>query len=75
MTDKEFLNWIADRFVNVHGESENVDFVARLRVLAEKLDTNLDAFGQDRYDKGFLEGYKAGCLASRPIGERQESLW
>ena len=33
-TDAEFLNWIADRFVNVYGESENVDFVQRLRKIA-----------------------------------------
>jgi len=26
-----FLNWIADRIVNVYGESENVDFVIKLR--------------------------------------------
>jgi len=36
MNDKDFLNWIADRFVHVHGESENVDFVQRLRKLAAK---------------------------------------
>ena len=29
-TDK-FLDWVADRFVNVLGESPNVDFVQRLR--------------------------------------------
>ena len=34
MNDAECLNWIADRFVNVHGESENVDFVQRLRKIA-----------------------------------------
>jgi len=39
MTDSEFLNWIADRFVNVHNESPNVDFVSRLRSLASKLRT------------------------------------
>ena len=38
MTDKQFLNWIADRFVHVHGESENVDFVQRLRAIAESLE-------------------------------------
>lgn len=31
MTSKEFLDWVADRLVNVYGESENVDFVQRLR--------------------------------------------
>lgn len=32
--DSMFLNWIADRFVNAHGESPNVDFVLKLRELA-----------------------------------------
>jgi hypothetical protein len=35
--DELFLNWIADRFVNVHGESENVDFVQRLRRTADRI--------------------------------------
>lgn len=34
MDDRQFLTWIADRFVVVHGESNNVDFVTRLRALA-----------------------------------------
>lgn len=34
MSDSEFLDWLADRLVNVYGESENVDFVRRLRGLA-----------------------------------------
>lgn len=33
-TDK-FLHWIADRLIHVHGESENVDYVIRLRAMAE----------------------------------------
>jgi len=33
MSDKEFLNWIADRLVR-HGDNENVDFVHRLRYIA-----------------------------------------
>lgn len=32
-----FLEWIADRMVNVYGESPNVDFVLRLRLNAETL--------------------------------------
>lgn len=32
----EFLNWIADRLVYVHGESPNVDFVLALRRMATK---------------------------------------
>lgn len=34
ISDKDFLNWVADRFVHAHGESENVDFVRRLRKMA-----------------------------------------
>lgn len=33
----EFLDWIADRLVHVHGESENVDFVLSLRERTEAL--------------------------------------
>lgn len=32
----DFLDWIADRLVNVYGESENVDFVICLRRRAAK---------------------------------------
>lgn len=60
MTDKQFLNWLADRLIHVYGESECVDFVARLRVLAEKLETNLDTFGLCRFEEGFSQGYRAG---------------
>lgn len=35
--DGGFLNWVADRFVKVYKESENVDFVLRLREIAERL--------------------------------------
>lgn len=33
----EFLDWIGDRLVHVHGESENVDFVLSLRERTEAL--------------------------------------
>ena len=32
----DFLDWVADRLVNVYGESENVDFVICLRRRAAK---------------------------------------
>lgn len=32
----DFLEWIADRLVNVHGESPNVDFVLSLRERAKR---------------------------------------
>jgi hypothetical protein len=35
-TDSNFLNWVADRFVHVYGEREGVDFVIKLRDLADK---------------------------------------
>jgi len=38
MTDGEFLNWVADRFVNRYNEDENVDFVLALRRIAKKVD-------------------------------------
>lgn len=36
MKDRDFLNWVADRLVNVHGEPENVDFVLKVRQIAER---------------------------------------
>ena len=32
--DREFLEWIANRLVEVYGESPNVDFVLKLRQIA-----------------------------------------
>ena len=49
MNDKEFLNWVADRLVHVYGESENVDFVLKLRQIAgaqpagESVDPRMEA--------------------------------
>ena len=36
MTDQQFLNWIADRLVNVYGEPESIDFIIRLREIASQ---------------------------------------
>jgi hypothetical protein len=38
VSDAEFLNWIADRLIHVHGEPENVDFLLRLRCMADDLE-------------------------------------
>ena len=35
MSDSEFLNWIADRLVFVHGDMDGQDFIIRLRKMAE----------------------------------------
>lgn len=43
--DKEFLNWLADRLVNVYNESPNVDFVLKLKQIA------------DNMEKAYEEGY------------------
>jgi len=36
-TYEEFLTWVADRLVNVHGEKETFDYVLRLRELAASI--------------------------------------
>jgi len=41
-TDKEHLQWIHDRIVEVYGESKNVDFLIRMREIIDKQDTELN---------------------------------
>lgn len=41
MESKEFLNWLADRLVNVYGESPNVDFVIKTRDIPNKYDSRI----------------------------------
>lgn len=36
MGDSEFLSWVADRLVFVHGDMEGQDFIIRLRKMAEE---------------------------------------
>lgn len=36
--DKEFLNWLVDRLVNVYNENPNTDFVHKLRAIANNTD-------------------------------------
>lgn len=36
MTDKQFLHWIADRLVYVHGDQESGEFVQNLRKIADE---------------------------------------
>ena len=50
-TDKEHLQWIHDRIVEVYGESKNVDFLIRMRKIIDKQDDtelNLHSFRQQR---------------------------
>lgn len=37
MTDKEFLQWLHDRLVNVHNEHELFDYMHRLRAIIKSL--------------------------------------
>jgi hypothetical protein len=39
MTDKEHLQWIHDRIVNVYEENENVDFLIKMREIIENFNT------------------------------------
>ena len=41
-TDKEHLQWIHDRIVEVYGENENIDFLHRMRKIIDKQDTELN---------------------------------
>lgn len=36
MSDADFLDWVADRFVHVYGVEANMDYVLKLRRMAEK---------------------------------------
>jgi acetylglutamate kinase len=38
MTDQEFLIWIHQRLVLVHGEGPNVDYMHKLRAIIEQMD-------------------------------------
>lgn len=52
--DSEHLQWIHDRIVNVYNESENVDFLHRLRdIIKEVKDTEdgLEAYLKYRENK------------------------
>ena len=35
MNDKEFLKWIHERLIEVHGENRNVDYMHKLRSVIE----------------------------------------
>jgi len=50
MNNKEFLNWVADRFIHQYKESENVDFVHRLREIA-------NTFPEQRPHGVIFDGY------------------
>jgi len=44
MKDSEHLQWIHDRIINVYNESENVDFLIRLREIIKTTKDSEDGF-------------------------------
>lgn len=63
MFTPDFLDWVANRFVNVHDESPNVDFVQRLReeaakarLFIEELSKNTDFYELVKIDGPFMDG-------------------
>ena len=55
MRDKEFLFWLAARLIYMYGEDQDVDFVNKLRSIAEH--TPLDHTTPNSYDRLFHELY------------------
>ena len=55
--DADFLRWIADRQVNVHGDNPNLDYLHRLREIADALDVD-----DDVHEPSYLRGWNA-CRA------------
>lgn len=65
MKDSEFLNWIADRMVYVHGENPWFDYMQRLRQIAKdgvahkhSVNDCDDCWEIDR--DAYVEGQRAG---------------
>ena len=42
MSDADFLRWIHERLVNVHGENPSCDYMHRLRAIINSLSVDLD---------------------------------
>lgn len=40
LKDKDFLKWIHDRLIHVHGESPNVDYIHMLRSIIDTIPEN-----------------------------------
>lgn len=75
MNTPDFLNWVADRLVSVHGESPNVDFVLSLRERAEAMRVALPLFDNAAAMLALMERFDS-FAATRgfiyPLGSLQE---
>ena len=70
LSDREFLQWVADRLVLVYGESPNVDFVLRMREIVGTLSTD-PAWLKDPLNRGKLEFEAMRLELERLKQERQ----
>lgn len=61
--DGKFLDWLADRLVDVYHESPNVDFVQKLQRIAKKV-RRLDA--KRSGDISRKSSRRSGMTAARP---------
>ena len=64
-TNKEHLQWVHDRIIEVYGESENVDFLIRMRKIIDNQESDCNSHSIisvlqsiDRFD---IESWPDGC--------------
>jgi hypothetical protein len=82
--DADFLRWVADRLVHVHKDPENVDFVLRLRELANQFPELPKPFTPNKYTRDLvaLDGRHvpvdvycvSGAFALAPVIQNEEAL-
>jgi uncharacterized membrane protein len=53
-TDKDHLQWIHDRIVNVYGENENVDFLIKMREII----SNVNVYDNTKDKRKIIEQAK-----------------
>lgn len=51
LNDKEFLQWIYDRLLNVHGENKHYDYMHRLRAIIKAVHENIPWKPKDKPEK------------------------
>ena len=54
--DKEFLEWVYDRLVNMHGENPSVDYMQKLQEFVDQLAELEEALGKLGDIKTILTG-------------------
>ena len=69
MRDSEFLQWIHDRMVNVHGEDGQIDYLHRLRGIIDNMAANEQQNDALRENKCKCGG---NCRCSKSVGVNLE---